>query len=148
LKKSALANNSKNSDHAGPLAGILAGLDWMTAHAPHARMLLSVAVDGPFLPSDLAARLSSAAMRDAASIACAASGSRRHGVYALWSPLIRDDLRHRLVTDGLRKVDDWLTAQQATTATWPTAPFDPFFNINTPEDLAEAERILERFPNA
>jgi molybdopterin-guanine dinucleotide biosynthesis protein A len=127
--------------YAGPLAGILAGLDWLAAHAPDAA-LLTVPVDGPFVPDDLAARLHAAARSAGAPIACAQSGSRRHGVYGLFSATLRDDLHHALTIDNLRKVDDWLARHKVAVAEWPSQPIDPFFNVNSPDDLALAERHL------
>lgn len=126
---------------AGPLAGILTGLDWVAEHAPHAS-LLTVPVDGPFFPDDLSTRLQAAAEATHAAIACAQSGGRCHGVYGLWSPALREDLRRALLTEGLRKVDDWLDRNDTAVADWPIATIDPFFNINTPDDLARAEDHL------
>jgi len=131
------------ADFAGPLAGILAGLDWLSAHAPTAR-LLSVPVDGPFFPDDLCARLTTAADAQHAAIASAQSDGRRHGVYGLWPLDIRDELRRTLIVDGRRKVDDWLARHKVAVAEWPAQPFDPFFNVNTPDDLANAEQHLQR----
>jgi molybdopterin-guanine dinucleotide biosynthesis protein A len=128
---------------AGPLAGILAGLDWLATHVPTAR-LLSVPVDGPFFPDDLAARLEGAADAQGVTAACAQSGGRRHGVYALWPVGMREELRRALTVDGLRKVDTWLAQHDVAVAEWPTQPFDPFFNVNTPDDLARAEQHLQR----
>jgi molybdenum cofactor guanylyltransferase len=128
---------------AGPLAGILAGLDWLAEHAPTAK-LLSAPVDGPFFPEDLAARLTEAADAQGAVMACAQSGGRRHGVYALWPVEMREDLHRALTVDGLRKVEAWLAQHDVAVAEWPTQPFDPFFNVNTPDDLVRAEQHLRR----
>lgn len=128
---------------AGPLAGILAGLDWLAEHAPTAR-LLSVPVDGPFFPVDLGARLKAAADAHGVAIACAQSGGRRHGVYGLWPVAMREDLRRALTIDGVRKVEAWLARHDAAVAEWPIKPFDPFININTLDDLADAEQHLQR----
>jgi molybdopterin-guanine dinucleotide biosynthesis protein A len=128
---------------AGPLAGILAGLDWLAEHAPDAA-LLSVPVDGPFFPEDLGARLKTAAAAKGVAIACAQSGGRRHGVYGLWPLALREDLRRALAVDGVRKVETWLAQHDVAVAEWPTQPFDPFFNVNTPDDLALAEQYLRR----
>jgi molybdenum cofactor guanylyltransferase len=132
-------------DHAGPLAGILAGLDWMSDHAVDASMLVTVPVDGPFFPRDLVARLRPAAATQQVMIACARSGGRRHGVYGLWSPALRENLRDALLVKGIRKVDDWLAGHRVATVEWPDRPVDPFFNVNTPEDLAVAEQYHKEF---
>lgn len=129
--------------HAGPLAGILAGLDWLAENAPDA-VLLSVPVDGPFFPDNLGVRLKAAAAAKGVATACAQSGGRRHGVYGLWPVAMREDLRRALTVDGVRKVETWLAQHDIAVAEWPTQPFDPFFNVNTPDDLAVAEQHLQR----
>jgi molybdopterin-guanine dinucleotide biosynthesis protein A len=121
-------------DRPGPLAGILAGLDWAAAHAID--WVVSVPADAPFLPTDLVARLHAA--RGAAPMACAGSGGRVHHVIGLWPVSMRPHLRHSLET-GLRKVG--AITEGAAVAEWPDTPIDPFFNVNTPEDLAEADRL-------
>jgi molybdopterin-guanine dinucleotide biosynthesis protein A len=129
---------------AGPLAGLLAALDWVAAHRPAIAWVVSAPGDCPFLPRDLVARLHQARIGAAAQLAVAASGGRRHPVIGLWSVALRDDLRHTLVVEERRKVDDWIALYSFASAEWPSAPVDPFFNVNSPEDLAEAERLAAR----
>jgi molybdopterin-guanine dinucleotide biosynthesis protein A len=131
-------------DFAGPLAGILAGLDWAAREAPDVADIVSVPGDCPFLPEDLVARLSAARSREGAPLACARSGEWRHPVVGLWPVALRGDLRQALVAEGLRKIEAWTARHGVAVADWPAAPIDPFFNINTPEDAAEAERIAAR----
>ena len=131
-------------DFAGPLAGILAGLDWAAREAPDIADIVSVPGDCPFLPEDLVARLSAARAREGAPLACACSGEWRHPVVGLWPVALRGDLRNALVAEGLRKIEAWTARHGVAVADWPAAPIDPFFNINTPEDAAEAERIAAR----
>jgi molybdopterin-guanine dinucleotide biosynthesis protein A len=126
---------------AGPLAGILAGLDWVAAHAPHVEWLASAPGDCPFLPRDLVARLHAARSAAATPLACARSGDWRHPVVGLWQVTLRDDLRHALVTEGLRKIEVWTARHGVALAEWPATPVDPFFNVNTPEDVAEATHL-------
>ena len=128
---------------AGPLAGILAGLDWVAAHAPHIAWLASAPGDCPFLPRDLVGRLHAARNAAATPLACARSGDWRHPVVALWPVALRSDLRHALVTEGLRKIEVWTARHGVALAEWPAAPVDPFFNVNTPEDVAEATRLAD-----
>ena len=127
---------------AGPLAGILAALDWSAAHRPGLQWVASAAADSPFLPRDLVARLHAARATAGVPLACAESGGQAHPVNALWPVVLREDLRRALVDEGLRKIDRWTARHGVALATWPTKPVDPFFNANTPEDLAEAERLL------
>jgi molybdopterin-guanine dinucleotide biosynthesis protein A len=129
-------------DFAGPLAGVLTGLDWAATHAPDCPFVASVPTDGPFLPTDLVARLASAREAEGADIACAASDGRAHPVVALWPVALREDLRRAMLEEGIRKVDVWTARYRLATVEFGTAPFDPFFNANRPEDLAEAERLL------
>ncbi|GAB4168694.1 MAG: molybdenum cofactor guanylyltransferase MobA [Thalassobaculales bacterium] len=126
---------------AGPLAGILAGMDWAAAQG-FARVA-SFACDTPFLPRDLVARLSAALPGH--DIACAASGGWSHPVFALWPVALREALRSAMVGEGMRKIDAWTARYRLATVEWPAAP-DPFFNANRPEDLAEAERLMEQTP--
>jgi molybdopterin-guanine dinucleotide biosynthesis protein A len=127
---------------AGPLAGILAALDWAAAHRPDLRWVASVAADTPFLPHDLVTRLHAAREAAGARLACAESGGRTHPVNGLWAVDLREDLRHALVVEDLRKIDRWTARHGIAHAGWATEPFDPFFNANSPEDLAEAERLI------
>ena len=128
-------------DFAGPLAGILAGLDWAAAHAPHIVDIASVPGDCPFLPADLVARLSAARAAGGQPLACARSGDWRHPVVGLWPVTLRDDLRKALIGEGLHKIEAWTARHGIAIAEWPDTPVDPFFNVNTPEDVAAAERI-------
>jgi len=128
-------------DFAGPLAGILAGLDWAAAHVPAIADVASVPGDCPFLPGDLVARLSAA--RDAAGVplACARSGDWRHPVVGLWPVALRQDLRKALVEEDMHKIETWTARRGIAIGDWPATPIDPFFNVNTPADVAEAEGI-------
>jgi molybdopterin-guanine dinucleotide biosynthesis protein A len=128
-------------DFAGPLAGILAGLDWAAAHAPGIADLVSVPGDCPFLPRDLVERLRAARQSAGLPLACARSGEWRHPVVGLWPVVLRADLRKALVEEDLRKIEAWTARHGVAIADWPDAPVDPFFNVNTPEDAARAEHI-------
>jgi molybdopterin-guanine dinucleotide biosynthesis protein A len=133
-------------DHAGPLAGILAGLDWTASHAPRIEWMLSVPSDCPFLPHDLVARLHEARTAAGAQLACARSGEWTHPVVALWPVNLRENLRRALTAEGVRKVDEWTARYAVGIAEWPAAPIDPFFNVNTPEQAAAAERMAVQHP--
>jgi molybdopterin-guanine dinucleotide biosynthesis protein A len=126
---------------AGPLAGILAALDWAAAHAPEIADVVSVPGDCPFLPNDLVARLLCARAQERARLACARSGEWRHPVIGLWPVDLRSDLRKALLDEGLHKIELWTARHGVAVADWPATPVDPFFNVNTPDDAAAAERI-------
>jgi molybdopterin-guanine dinucleotide biosynthesis protein A len=129
------------ADFPGPLAGILAGLDWAAANRPGVEWLLSAATDCPFLPRDLVARLHQARVAENAELAVAASDGQTHPVIGLWNVHLREELRHALVVEDIRKIDRWTARYRLATVTWPTVPLDPFFNANTAEDIAEADRL-------
>ena len=135
-------------DFAGPLAGILAGLDWMAAHRPETEWLVSVAADTPFIQRDLVARLHEAREEQGVPLACAASGGWTHPVIGLWPVSLRDNLRRALTVEDERKIDRWTARHGCASAEWPVDPVDPFFNANRPEDLDEAERLFATLATA
>ena len=135
-------------DFAGPLAGILAGLDWAALHMPQCEWIASVPGDCPFLPNDLVARLHAARAAAGSLLACARSGERRHPVIGLWPLALRDDLRRALVAEGQRKIEIWTVRHGVAIADWPTEPIDPFFNVNTPEDAAQARAMAAKYTAA
>ena len=131
------------ADFAGPLAGILAGLDWTAANRPDCAFVVSIATDAPFLPADLVARLLEGMDNEGAELACAASGGQPHPVIGLWPVRLRDELREALVAEGIRKVDVWTARHRLATVDFPVTAIDPFFNANRPEDLDRAAALLE-----
>jgi molybdopterin-guanine dinucleotide biosynthesis protein A len=135
-------------DFAGPLAGILAGLDWTASNASGCEWLASAPGDCPFLPKDLVARLHEARAAAGVPLACARSGEWRHPVAGRWPGWLRADLRHALLREGLRKIELWTERHGVAMANWADAPVDPFFNVNTPDDAARAEEIAKQYPDA
>ena len=127
-------------DRPGPLAGVLAGLDWLALNAPGAPLLTAPA-DTPFLPPDLVQRLMMRHMQSGR-ICCAASCGQNHHVIALWPASTRQQLRTALEA-GKRKVGAILDALQVVSVGWDGATGDPFFNINTAEDIAVAKLRLD-----
>jgi len=139
---------------AGPLAGVLAGLDWAAEQGAEA--IVTVAADTPFFPHDLVARLVAASDGQSHPLVLATtpksgdevlkSGGKgrvnRHPTFGLWPVALRDDLRAAL-TGGLRKVVLWTDQHGGREALFEAEPFDPFFNVNTPDDLARAEGLLQ-----
>lgn len=130
------------ADHPGPLAGVLAGLDW--AAALGATAIVTAAADTPFFPTDLVARLRAGAGPSGLCLAASPDETgrvQRHPTFGLWPVALRDDLRAAL-TGGLRKIVIWTDAHGAGQAVFDSAPFDPFFNVNTPEDIMTAEALM------
>lgn len=126
-------------DYLGPLAGILAGLDWAAARG--ASHIVTAAADTPFLPEDLVPRLILAAETAHQPIALAATATGLHPTFGLWPVSLRGDLALALGA-GTRKLTAWAEGQGAAHAIFAATPYDPFFNINTPEDLAKAQALF------
>ena len=123
-----------------PLSGLHATLSF--ANEVEGDVLVTVPSDTPFLPSDLVARLMEKMMASGAAIA--SSGEQEHYIIGAWKTGLLDDLEHAIAKDGLFRVRDWAQRVSAQKVEWPILPFDPFFNVNMPEDL----RIAERFVSA
>lgn len=134
-------------DHPGPLAGILAALDWAAAARPDLAWVVSVPGDSPFIPADLVTRLHAAREAAGVPLACARSAGQAHPPVGLWPVALREDLRAALAA-GERKIDRWTARHGCAHADWPDSPVDPFFNANAPEDLAAAERLLPLLQSA
>ena len=132
----------EHEDRRGPLAGLLAGMGWCSAMHPGLRRLLSVPVDCPFLPRDLAARLHAVAEASGAAVVVAASGGQDHPTVALWDLALAEPLRAVVVAGTDLSVRHFYQTRQVTTCAFAGANLDPFFNINTPEDLARAEDAI------
>lgn len=131
---------------AGPLAGVLAALDWAAHAVPDIAWVVSAPTDCPFLPRDLVARLHRVRVQAGVPLACARSAGRTHPPIGLWPVGLRADLRRALVVENERKIDRWTARHGIACADWDSVPVDPFFNANTPEDLAEAEALVAAHP--
>ena len=129
-------------DFAGPLAGVLAGLEISARMKPAVTHVATLPADAPFAPHDFITKLHEARRTSRAEIAVAASGGRRHHVAALWPVALAGDLRRALTGEGLRKVEDFSARYSIALADWPCEPVDPFFNVNTTDDLARAEALV------
>lgn len=129
-------------DFAGPLAGVLAGMDWTAANAPECSWVVTIPADSPFLPRDLVACLLAECEIDQADMACAMSASQRYPVVGLWPVRLRDELRRAITQEDMHKVDAWSARYRLAVAEFPVDKVDPFFNANNPEDLAKADQLL------
>lgn len=127
--------------HPGPLAGVLAALEWAALAEPATEWVVTVPGDAPFLPHDLVARLHAERQRSNAIFACAASNGWTHPVIGLWPVSVRDELHRAVAVDDIRKIDAFTRRHPGVAVEWPARPVDPFLNVNTPEDLAEADRL-------
>lgn len=129
--------------YAGPLAGILTGMEWVRETLPGVHWLVSLATDTPMMPEDLVARLLAAVTEEGADIGCAQSGETRHPVFGLWPVRLAADLRRALVEEDIRKVELWMSRYKVAHAAWTGGRADPFFNLNTPEDVVRFDQLLK-----
>ena len=128
--------------NAGPLAGILTGLDWAARHVTECEWVVSVPTDAPFLPMDYVARMMAAIEDEDAELACASTNGRTHPVAGLWALRLMLELRRALIDEDIRKIDQWTVRYRLADVEFSSEPIDPFFNANRPEDLKAAEVIL------
>ncbi len=128
--------------NAGPLAGILTGLDWAARHVTECEWVVSVPTDAPFLPMDYVARMMAAIEDEDAELACASTNGRTHPVAGLWALRLMLELRSALIDEDIRKIDQWTVRYRLADVEFSSEPIDPFFNANRPEDLKAAEVIL------
>jgi len=126
----------------GPLAGIHAGLSWMQSTNPDAEWLASFASDTPFFPTDLVARLFSAVTSQHAQLAVATSKSRAHPIFALWHASLLGKIDQQLQTGDIPRLQDWIKQQKLVEVDFAVESYDPFFNINVPQDLYAAEPLV------
>jgi len=133
-------------DYAGPLAGILTGMEWSLSQVPDAEWMVSFATDAPFFPLDMVARLISETAKAGAEMACSQTRGRTHPVFALWPTRLAGELRDAMIKEDMRKIDLWTARYNILHVDFdgPETEIDPFFNINRPEDLLSAEDWLKR----
>ncbi|MBL0404293.1 molybdenum cofactor guanylyltransferase MobA [Microvirga aerilata] len=132
------------SGRPGPLAGILAGLEWAATHCRGIEWIVSVPADTPFIPEDLVLRLQDARREAGLPLACAVSGAQVHHAIGLWPIRLQQDLRRAIAKEGMRRLGGWAALHGYAEAAWSAEPVDPFFNINTPEELAQAKALLRQ----
>ncbi len=130
------------ADASGPLAGVLAGLEFCAQSNWPLTHVATLPGDTPFAPMDFVARLQAARRAAGGEIVVAVSHGRAHHVAALWPAAIAEDLRRAVVEEGVRKVETFAARYVVTRVEWSAEPLDPFSNVNTPEDLARAEAAL------
>jgi molybdopterin-guanine dinucleotide biosynthesis protein A len=126
----------------GPLAGIHAALQWMHKDNPDAEWLVSFASDTPFFPSDLVSTLLEAVNQSHSQLAIASSLARRHPTFALWHASLIKPMEQQLQNDEMPRLQDWMSAQNPVEVSFSAIDSDPFFNINTPQDLYAAEPMV------
>lgn len=128
--------------YAGPLAGVLTGLDWAYENRPDIQWIATFPTDAPFLPVDLVSKLMQAVESDDADMACATSRGRTHPPIAVWPVRLKEELRRAMIDEDMRKIDLWTARYKISHVAFDDPEIDPFFNINKPENLEEASRYL------
>jgi molybdopterin-guanine dinucleotide biosynthesis protein A len=126
----------------GPMAGVLSAMEWTKRNNPEASHVLTLSGDTPFIPRDLVQNLAKIVDSEQKMIASASSAGRPHPTISFWPIAAFDQITDAILNDKGRRVLDWLTIFHSRTVEWDHQPFDPFFNINTPDDLREAEKIM------
>ena len=129
--------------YAGPLAGILTGMEWVIRFKPQYKWIVTFPSDAPFIPLDSAEKMIKCAEVERANIVCSASSGRTHPVCGLWQVELADDLRKAIIDEEIRKIDLWTARYRSSVVEFSDQPFDPFFNINRLGDLERAEEILK-----
>lgn len=127
----------------GPLAGILAGMEWALEHHPHCGWILTAPADVPFLPLDLTVRLCGLMHVPEPDVLMVRHGKRREHTLAIWSVKLAADLRRAILEEGMRRVETFAQRYAFEELVWP-GNAAPFLNVNTPAELSEAMRRLER----
>ncbi len=128
--------------YAGPLAGILTGMEWAAEHRPDCAWIATFPSDAPLIPTDMVAHLLPGRGEDDLEIGCAMSQGRTHPVCAVWRVSLAADLRTAMEGEGMRKIDAWTARHRIKHVDFAADPVDPFFNVNTKEDLDTAEQLL------
>lgn len=129
-------------DYRGPLAGVHAGLGWLETQGPEAQWLVSFASDSPFFPTDLVARLAERAAETDAELAVASSGGHLHPIFALWHRSLRPAIESALASEVSPPLREWVQTRNWVEVPFDVVDYDPFFNINRPQDLYQAEALL------
>lgn len=128
--------------HQGPLAGILTAMDWAAENVPEAEHVISFATDAPFLPHNLVVELMVPINEGTSPLSCAITGDRTHPVFGVWPIALRDELRKAMIDEEMRKIELWTDRIGVAHIPFSVEPVDPFFNVNRPENLEEAEGLL------
>ena len=127
---------------AGPLAGVLAGMEWSKINAPGSNWIATFAADTPFLPMDLVQKFLRTIEKTSAELVCASSKGRSHPVFGLWYVPLLEDLRRAIATEGIRRIDAWTSRYNLQVVDFMVGEVDPFFNVNHPPDLDMARDLF------
>ena len=130
----------------GPLLGILSGLTWVAENVPDAQWVVTLPGDTPFPPGDLVGRFMEMAAGPDAEVVCAVSGGRTYPPCSLWRVDLAGELREAVIEDRILKIDQWTETRRTEWAEFETGTVDPFFNVNSPEDLRRAEALAREMP--
>jgi molybdopterin-guanine dinucleotide biosynthesis protein A len=125
----------------GPLVGILTAMKWAKENIPKCSWIASFPCDTPFFPESIISKFIEESKKKESLILCASSHGRKHNTFGLWSIELYDKLYNDLVNNKVRKVQDWTKANNIKNLEFEFKDYDPFFNINTSEDLEFAKKL-------
>ena len=125
----------------GPLAGIHASLNWTRINNPKHKWVITLAGDSPFFPKNIVNLLYEKAVKEDSKIVLAKSYNRNHPIFGIWHTSLEKDLEISILNKKIRKIEQWATKHNFNTINFNDKEYDPFFNINTQEDLIKAEEI-------
>jgi molybdopterin-guanine dinucleotide biosynthesis protein A len=125
----------------GPLVGILTAMKWAKENSPKCSWIASFPCDTPFFPESIISKFIEESKKKESLILCASSHGRQHNIFGLWSTDLHDKLHNDLVNNKIRKVQDWTKANNIKNLEFEFKDYDPFFNINTSEDLEFAKKL-------
>ena len=129
------------SGQLGPLVGILTAMNWAKENSPNCSWIASFPCDTPFFPETVISKFIEESKKKESLILCASSHGRKHNIFGLWSLDLYDKLYNDIVNNKVRKVQDWTKANNIKNLEFKFKNYDPFFNINTTEDLELAKKL-------
>ena len=131
----------------GPLVGILTAMKWAKENLSKCSWIATFPCDTPFFPESIIKSFIEESKKKESLILCASSHGRKHNIFGLWSLDLYDKLEHDLINKKIRKVQDWTEKNKIKNLEFKFIDYDPFFNINTEEDLAFAKKLSTKIKN-
>ena len=131
----------------GPLVGILTAMKWAKENLNKCSWIATFPCDTPFFPDSIIKSFIEESEKKESLILCASSHGRKHNIFGLWSLDLYDKLKDDLINKKVRKVQDWTEKNKIKNLEFTFKDYDPFFNINTEEDLAVAKKISMKIKN-
>jgi len=131
----------------GPLVGILTAMKWAKENLNKCSWIATFPCDTPFFPKSIIESFIKESEKKESLILCASSHGRKHNIFGLWSLDLYDKLKDDLINKKVRKVQDWTEKNKIKNLEFKFKDYDPFFNINTEEDLEFAKKLSKKIKN-